>query len=162
MASFDIVIKTDLQEVDNAVNQARKEIAQRYDFRGSKSRIDWDQGDTITLYGDDDYKLSAVLDVLKSKLVKRGVSIRNLSVSEPEPAADAMVRQTVSLQNGVPKEVGKEIAKLIKQAKMKVQAQIQEDQVRVTGKKRDDLQEAIRLVKESPLDFDFQFTNYRD
>ncbi len=162
MPSFDIVITTDLQEVDNALNQARKEVGQRYDFRGSKSRIDWDKGYEITLLGDDDYKLLALLDVVKTKLIRRGISVKNLSEGKVEPAADSMSRQVISLQNGVPKDTAKEIVKRIKQAKLKVQAQIQEDQVRVTGKKRDDLQQAIAAIKESDLDYEFEFTNFRD
>ena len=162
MPSFDIVIQVDLQEVDNAVNQATKEIAQRYDFRGSKSKIEWDKKNTISLLGDDDYKLKAVLDVLQSKLIKRGISIKNMTVSEPEPASDGMARQTVDLVAGVPKETAKKIAKEIKQSKRKVQAQIQDDQVRVTGKKRDDLQETIALIKGAKLDYEFQYVNFRD
>jgi uncharacterized protein YajQ (UPF0234 family) len=164
MPSFDIVVQTDLQEVENAVNQARKEIAQRYDFRGSKSRIDWDKGGgELTLVGDDDYKLTAVLDVLKSKLVRRGVSLKNLDVGTAEDAAGSTRRQTISLQNGIPTEIAKELVKRIKKAKLKVQAQIQQDQVRVTGKKRDDLQQVMQLAREADdLGPEFQFTNRRD
>jgi uncharacterized protein YajQ (UPF0234 family) len=164
MPSFDIVVQTDLQEVENAVNQARKEIAQRYDFRGSKSRIDWDKGGgELTLVGDDDYKLTAVLDVLKSKLVRRGVSLTNLDVGTAEDAAGSTRRQTISLQNGIPTEIAKELVKRIKKAKLKVQAQIQQDQVRVTGKKRDDLQQVMQLAREADdLGPEFQFTNRRD
>lgn len=162
MPSFDIVITIDPQEVDNAVNQARKEISQRYDFRGSQSRIDWDKSGVITMLSDDDFRLRAVLDILQSKLVRRGVSIKNLTLGEAEDAAGGTRRQTVTLQNGIPQEVAKELAKLVKQAKLKVQAQIQGDQVRISGKKRDDLQEVIRQVKESDLDLEFQFVNFRD
>ncbi|MEZ5331046.1 MAG: YajQ family cyclic di-GMP-binding protein [Thermoanaerobaculia bacterium] len=163
MPSFDIVVRTDRQEVDNAVNQARKELAQRYDFRGSKSRIDWDKEGTITLLGDDDWKLQAVLDIVKTKLVRRNVSVKNLTVSEPENAADGLRRQTLTLAQGVPTDTAKEIVKRIKQTKMKVQGQIQDDQVRVTGKKRDDLQEVIALVRGADdLGFDFEFVNFRD
>jgi uncharacterized protein YajQ (UPF0234 family) len=162
MPSFDIVIETDLQEVDNAINQARKEISQRYDFKGSKSTIEWDKKAEITLLGDDNFKLEALIDALKGKLVRRGISAKNLNMSDPEPAADSMVRQKVSLQVGVPKEVAKAIVKEIKSSKLKVQAQIQEDQVRVTGKKRDDLQAVMQLVKASKQDYEFQFVNFRD
>jgi cyclic-di-GMP-binding protein len=163
MPSFDIVVETDLQEVDNAVNQARKELGQRYDFRGSKSRIDWEKGSgELTLFGEDDYRLGAVLDILKSKLFKRGVSIKNLTVEKAEDAADSMRRQKVVLAQGIDTPMCKEIVKLIKQAKLKVQAQIQDEQVRVTGKKRDDLQEVIALVKEADLGPEFRFTNLRD
>ena len=162
MPSFDIVIKADLQEVDNAINQARKEISQRYDFRGSKSSIEWDKKAEIALHSDDDFKLKALLDVVKEKLIRRGVSIKNLEVSNPVPDAGGLVRQTVKLQIGVPKETAKEIVKLIKQTKINVQGAIQEDHVRVTGKKRDDLQAVIRLVKENDLGFEFSYVNMRD
>jgi len=163
MPSFDIVVRTDRQEVDNAVNQARKELAQRYDFRGSKSRIDWDKEGVITLFGDDDWKLAAVLDIVKTKLVRRNVSIRNVTTSEPENAAEGLRRQTLTLAQGVPTETAKEIVKRLKQTKMKVQAQIQEDQVRVSGKKKDDLQEVMALVRAGDdLGFDFEFVNFRD
>jgi uncharacterized protein YajQ (UPF0234 family) len=162
MPSFDIVIKADLQEVDNALNQARKEIAQRYDFRGSKSRVEWDKKGEITLHSDDDFKLKALLDVVKEKLVRRGVSVKNVKVTDPVPDAGGLVRQTLELQIGVPKETAKEIVKLIKQTKLNVQGAIQEDQVRVSGKKRDDLQAVIRMVKENELGFDFSFVNMRE
>src|SRR5262245_33709241 len=136
MPSFDITIKADLQEVDNALNQARKEISQRYDFRGSKSSIDWDgKKGEITLHSDDDFKRKALLDVVKEKLVRRGVSVKNVKVGDPSPEGGGMAKQTLSLQMGVPIETAKEIVKLIKQAKINVQGAIQEDQVRVTGKK---------------------------
>jgi len=163
MPSFDIVVETDLQEVDNAVNQARKELSQRYDFRGSKSRIEWEKGTgDLTLFGEDDYRLSAVLDMLQSKLFKRGVSIKNLTLEEAEDAADSMRRQKMVLAQGIDGDMCKTIVKRIKQAKLKVQAQIQSDQVRVTGKKRDDLQAVMALVKEADLGPDFRFTNLRD
>jgi uncharacterized protein YajQ (UPF0234 family) len=162
MPSFDIVIKADLQEVDNALNQARKEIAQRYDFRGSKSRVEWDKKGEITLHSDDDFKLKALLDVVKEKLVRRGVSVKNVKVTDPVPDAGGLVRQTLELQIGVPKETAKEIVKLIKQTKLNVQGAIQEDQVRVSGKKRDDLQAVIALLKGKDLGVPLQFTNFRD
>ncbi|MEM1247262.1 MAG: YajQ family cyclic di-GMP-binding protein [Acidobacteriota bacterium] len=162
MPSFDIVCQTDPQEVDNAVNQAVKEIGQRYDFRGSKSKIEWDKEETITLTGDDEYKLDAVRDVLHTKLIRRGVAIKNLDASTPEPASEGTLRQTIKLQNGIPKETSKEIAKTIKQLKIKVQAQIQEDQVRVSGKKRDDLQQVIQSLKGGDWDVELKFVNMRD
>ncbi len=164
MPTFDIVVTTDLQEVDNAVNQARKEIAQRYDFRGSKSRIDWDRGSgEITLIGDDDFRLGVVLDVVKTKLVRRGVSVRNLTVGEPENAAEGTRRQKIGLQQGISTEVAKELVKRIKQTKLKVQAQIQQDQVRVSGKKKDDLQQVMQLAREAEdLGPEFRFVNLRD
>jgi len=163
MPSFDIVVETDLQEVDNAVNQARKELSQRYDFRGSKSRIEWEKGSAeLVLFGEDDYRLSAVLDILQTKLFKRGVSIKNLTLEKAEDAADSMRRQKLVLAQGIEGDMCKEIVKRIKQAKLKVQAQIQGDQVRVSGKKRDDLQSVIALVKEADLGPEFRFTNMRD
>jgi uncharacterized protein YajQ (UPF0234 family) len=164
MPSFDIVVQTDLQEVENAVNQARKEIAQRYDFRGSKSRIDWDKSASeISLIGDDDYRLTAVLDVLKTKLIRRGVSIKNLEFGSAEDAAGGTRRQKISLQNGIPVDIAKELVKRIKKAKLKVQSQIQQDQVRVSGKKRDDLQQVMEIARQADdLGPEFQFTNRRD
>ena len=162
MPSFDIVIKADLQEVDNALNQARKEVVQRYDFRGSKSSIDWDKKGEITLHSDDDFRLKALLDVVKERLVRRGVSVRNLKVSDSVADAGGMVRQTLSLQIGVPIETAKEIVKLIKQMKLNVQGAIQEDQVRVSGKKRDDLQKVIHSIKEVDLGYELSFVNMRE
>ena len=164
MPSFDIVVQTDLQEVENAVNQARKEIAQRYDFRGSKSRIDWDKGaGEVSLLSDDGFKLTAVLEVLKSKLVRRGVSLKNLETGPPEDAAGGTRRRKIDLQNGISTEVAKELVKRIKKAKLKVQAQIQQDQVRVSGKKRDDLQQVMEIARAADdLGPEFKFTNLRD
>lgn len=162
MPSFDIVVKADLQEVDNAVNQATKEISQRYDFRGSISRIDWDKKGEITVLGDDDYKLTAVLDVLKGKMVRRGLSVKNLEYGKVEAAFDGSARQKITVQQGLSTEKAKEIVKLIKNAKLKVQAAIREGEVRVTGKKRDDLQQVIALVKGEDLGMDFQYVNFRD
>jgi len=162
MPSFDIVVNVDLQEVDNAINQAKKELGQRYDFRGSKSKIEFDKKGEITLIGDDEYKLNAVKEIVYSKLAKRGVSIKNLVLSEPEPAFEGTVRQKLALQQGIPQEKAKSIIKMIKQTKLKVQSQIQETQIRVTGKKRDELQQIMGLVKESNLGLDFEFENLRD
>lgn len=163
MPSFDIVLRTDLQEVDNAVGQAHKELAQRYDFRGSKSRIEWDKKGEITLFGEDDFRLKALLDLLQGKLVRRGVSLRNTEVGAAEDAAGGMRRQTLTLRQGIPTETAKQIVQRIKRAKLKVQAQIQEDQVRVSGKKRDDLQAVIQMVREAEdLGLEFEFINFRD
>lgn len=162
MPSFDIVMKADLQEVDNAINQAQKELAQRYDFKGSKSKIEWDKKKEISVVGDDEYKLKAVVDILQSKMTKRGISIKNLEMGALEPAFEGTVRQKVTLQQGIPGDKAKEINKLIKDSKIKVQSNFQDEQVRVTGKKRDDLQEAIALVKQTDLGLDFQFVNFRD
>ncbi len=162
MPSFDIVSEVDLQEVDNAVQQARKELGQRYDFKGSKSEIEWAGKGDITVLGDDDYKLKAVIDILQGKLVKRGVSLKALDYQSIDDASGGMKRQVIKLQQGISKEKGKEVVKIIKGMKIKVQAQIMDDQVRVTGKKRDDLQEVMQELKGKSLDIDLQFTNMRD
>ncbi len=162
MPSFDIVMNVNLQEVDNAINQAQKELAQRYDFKGSKSKIDWDKKEEISLVGDDEFKLKAVVDILQGKLIKRGISIKNLEYSSLESAFEGTVRQKIKLLLGIPADKAKEINKLIKESKIKVQSQLQDEQVRVTGKKRDDLQEAIGLIRKTDLGFDFNFINFRD
>jgi len=161
MPSFDIVSKVDMQEVDNAVTQAAKEISQRYDFKGSKSSITPEK-DFVKVMADDDYKLKAVIDVLQSKFMKRGISIKALQYGKVEQASGGMVRQIITVQQGISKEKGKEIIAVIKESKLKVQAQIQDEQVRVTGKNRDDLQEAIASLKGKDLDVEMQFTNFRD
>ncbi|MBY0370187.1 YajQ family cyclic di-GMP-binding protein [bacterium] len=163
MPSFDIVVNVNLQEVDNAINQAQKEVSQRYDFKGSKSKIDWDaKKKEITLLADDDYKLKALTDIVQSKLIKRGISIKNMTFGSTEAAIEGTIRQKVTLQQGIPSEKAKKINQLIKDAKLKVQSQIQDEQVRVTGKKRDDLQEAIGMIRNTDLGMDFEFTNFRD
>src|SRR5919106_1337655 len=148
-ASFDITSEVDLQEVDNAVNQARKEIAQRYDFKGSRAAIDFNRTDnTLTLTADDDFKLTALWEILQGRLVRRGVPTKNLKPGDTERAANDTVRRVVTLQQGIPTEAAREIVKFIKDRKLKkVQAAIQGDQVRVTAPSRDELQEAIRLLK---------------
>ena len=161
MPSFDIVSKVDLQEVDNAVNQASKEIAQRYDFKGSKSELTQEK-DQIKILADDDYKLKAVIDVLQSKLIKRAIPIKALDYGKLEQASGGMVRQIITIQQGISKEKGKEIVAAIKESKLKVQGQIQDDQVRVTGKNRDDLQDTIQFLKAKDLDIEMQYTNFRD
>lgn len=159
-ASFDIVSKLDLQEVDNAVNQANKEIETRFDFKNSKSKVEFNE-DSITLYSDDEYKLTAVYDVLQSKCVKRGVSLKSLKPGKVEPASGGAVRQTVTLQQGIDQDTAKTITKLVKDSKIKVQASIQGDQVRVSGKNRDDLQAVIQLLLDADLPVPLQFVNYR-
>jgi uncharacterized protein YajQ (UPF0234 family) len=160
--SFDIVSDVDLQEVDNAVNQARKEIAQRYDFKGSKSAIDLNVKEKmITLLSDDDFKIRSVLDVLQSKLIKRNVPVKALTYSAVEPAAGGTVRQQITLQVGIDKENAKRIVKMIKETRLKVQAQIMDDQVRVSGRVKDDLQSVMTMLRQADLDFAVQFTNYR-
>ncbi len=161
MPTFDIVSRVDMQEVDNAVNQTSKEIGQRYDFKGSKSEVSVEK-DSVRVLADDDYKLKAVVDILQSRFIKRNISIKALQYGKVEPASGGMVRQTISVQQGISKEKGKEIISAIKESKLKVQAQIQDDQVRVSGKSRDELQDAIQLLKGKDFDFEMQFTNFRD
>lgn len=158
--SFDVVSEVDMQEVDNAVNQAKKEIGTRYDFRGSKSEINL-EGDTIKIIGDDEYKLNAIIDVLKGKMVKRNVAIKNLDYGKVEPAAGATVRQVITIKKGITKENAKEVVKAIKNMKLKVQASIQEDQVRVSGKDKDDLQAVIQMLKQLDVPVELQFVNFR-
>lgn len=158
--SFDVVSEVDMQEVDNAVNQAIKEIGTRYDFRGSKSEISL-EGDTIKLIGDDEYKLGAVVDVLKGKMVKRNVSIKNLEFGKVEAASGATVRQLVTIKKGISQENAKKVTKAIKDMKIKVEASIQGDQVRVSGKDKDDLQAVIQMLKNLDVSVELQFTNFR-
>ncbi|MFC4766373.1 YajQ family cyclic di-GMP-binding protein [Effusibacillus consociatus] len=159
-ASFDIVSKVDLQEVRNAVNQAIKELESRFDFKGSKSSIEL-KDEEIVLIGDDEYKLGAVNDILQTKLIKREISPKSLQYGKIEPASGGTVRQVVKLVQGIDQDNAKKIVKLIKDSKIKVQAAIQGDQVRVSGKNRDDLQMVIQLLKKEDLPIDLQFTNYR-
>ena len=158
--SFDVVSKIDMSEVTNAVSQALKEISQRFDFKGSKSNITQEK-DALVIVSDDEYKLKSVVDILQTKLVKRGVPIKNLSFSKMEPALGGTVRQRATLQQGIPTDKAKEIVKTIKDSKIKVQASIQADQVRVSGKNRDDLQTVIQLLKGKEFGLELQFTNYR-
>lgn len=160
--SFDIISKVDMQEVLNSVNQANKEITTRYDFKGSKSEVSLNQGENqISLLADDDMKLKAVVDILQSKLIKRNISLKALSFNKEESASGGMIRQTITIQSGIDKDKAKEITKFIKATKVKVQAAIQEDQVRVTGKKKDDLQEIITQLKEKDFGIHMDFANYR-
>ena len=158
--SFDVVSEVDMQEVDNAVNQAKKEIGTHYDFRGSKAEISL-EGDTIKIIGDDEYKLNAIIDVLKGKMVKRNVAVKNLDFGKIEPAAGATVRQVITIKKGITKENAKEVVKAIKNMKIKVQASIQEDQVRVSGKDKDDLQAVIQMLKQLDIPVELQFVNFR-
>lgn len=160
MPSFDIVSKVDMQEADNAVNQTVKEIAQRYDFKGSKSQVTLET-DTVKVLADDDFRLKAIIDILQSKCIKRGISPKALQYGKAESASGGMVRQIITIQQGISKEKGKELNGIIKESKLKVQSQIQEDQVRVTGKNIDDLQEIIRLLKEKDIGIEMQFVNFR-
>jgi hypothetical protein len=158
--SFDIVSKTDMQEVANAIQQAQKELATRFDFKGSKSSIEL-TADEIVLVSDDEGKLRSVKDIVESKLVRRKVSLKALDYAKVEPAAGGTVRQRAKIVQGIESEKAKAIVRTIKDAKLKVQASIQSDQVRVTGRSKDDLQKAIALVKEQDFGIPLQFTNYR-
>ncbi|WP_337464836.1 YajQ family cyclic di-GMP-binding protein [Acidaminococcus timonensis] len=159
-SSFDIVSQIDMQELDNALNQTRKEIAQRYDFRGSNASLELN-GDELKLAAEDEYKLGAILDILRQRMAKRGLSLRALEPGKVEPAAKGSVRQTVKLKQGIDKETAKKITAAIKAAKIKVTAQVQDNQVRVSGPKKDDLQAVIQLVKGQDFGIDLQFINLR-
>ena len=160
--TFDVVSKIDMPEVLNAIQQAQKEIQQRYDLKDSHSSIELKEKDNkIELASKDEFKLKAVVDILESKLVKRKVPLKNLSFGTVTPAAGSTVRQDVTLQQGIPIEKAREIVKAIKDAKLKVQASIQGDFVRVSGRDRDTLQQAIQLLKSADFGLDMQFTNYR-
>ena len=160
--SFDIVSKVDLQEVSNAVHQAMKEIGQRFDFRGSKSDIELDmEKNEVVLKSDDEYRLKSVVDILQGKLVKRKISLKSLTYGKIESALAGTVRQVITLQQGIPVDKAKEIVKIIKGEKLKVQSEIQKDQVRVRAKKIDDLQAVISLLKEKDLGIHMEFINYR-
>jgi uncharacterized protein YajQ (UPF0234 family) len=158
--SFDIVCKVDMQEVTNAVDQARREIDTRYDLKGTKNEIKLEKTD-ITVTAADEMKVKAVVDILQSKLHKRGVPLKALGYGKVEEAGGGMLRQKITLQQGIPIEKAREIVRLIKDSKVKVQAAIQEDQVRVSGKNRDDLQKIIAMLKEKDLGIALQFANYR-
>ncbi|MBF0212251.1 MAG: YajQ family cyclic di-GMP-binding protein [Magnetococcales bacterium] len=161
MPSFDVVSEVDLQEVDNAVNQVAKEIATRYDFRGSKCKVEREEA-ILKVTADDDYKLDQVLDVLKEKLIRRKVDIKVLEYGTVEAASGGMKRQQITVRQGVDSELAKKIVAGIKTSKLKVQAAIQGEQVRITGKKRDDLQEAIASIKAAGYEMPLQFTNFRE
>lgn len=158
--SFDVVSKTDMQEVANAIQQAQKELAQRFDFKGSKSSIEL-AAEELILVSDDEGKLVSVKDILETKLVKRKVSLKALDYGKIEQAAGGTVRQKAKIVQGIEVEKAKEIVKTIKDAKVKVQASIQSDQVRVVGRSKDDLQRAMTLVRETDYGIPLQFTNYR-
>ena len=161
MPSFDIVSEVNQVEVRNAVDQTNKEVSTRFDFKGSDARVEPAEG-TLTLYADDDFKLSQVTDILTAKLTKRGVDIRALKHGDVQKVSGNKVKQVVTVRVGIEQELSKKIVKLIKDSKLKVQASIQGDAVRVSGTKRDLLQEAIALVKKSITDFPVQFNNFRD
>jgi cyclic-di-GMP-binding protein len=159
--SFDIVSKIDLQEVSNAIQQAMKEVTTRFDLKDSKSSIVLEGKDAILLHSADEFKLKAVNDVFQQKLVKRQVPLKGLTYGPIEPAAGSTAKQKITMQQGIPIEKAREIVKLIKNSKKRVQASIQGDLVRVSGKDRDTLQEIIALVRQQDFGIDMQFTNYR-
>lgn len=158
--SFDIVSKTDYAEITNALNQTVKEVSQRFDFKGSKATVELTDKDLV-LSAEDDTRLQNMNDILQSKLLKRGISLKALDYQKIEPAAGASVRQTVKIQQGIPIDKAKEVVKFIKDAKLKVQASIQGETVRVSGKDRDVLQDTIAKLKAKDFGIDMQFDNYR-
>jgi hypothetical protein len=158
--SFDIVCKVDMQEVTNALDQTRREVETRYDLKGSKNDVTLDKHDIVVLSADD-MKLKAVVDILQSKLHKRGVPLKALTYGDVEEAAGGAKRQKISLQQGIPTEKAKEIVRLVKDSKVRVQASIHEDKVRVAGKNRDDLQKIIAMIREKDLGIALSFDNYR-
>ncbi|HEU6451083.1 MAG TPA: YajQ family cyclic di-GMP-binding protein [Gemmatimonadaceae bacterium] len=162
-SSFDVSTGVDMQEVDNAVNQAQKEIAQRYDFKGSKASIDFKRGESmIVLVADDEYRMRALFDVLQAKMIKRGVPVKNLDLGEIKPAGGDTVRREIKLKTALDSDTAKKVAAAIKEAKLKkVQAAIQGDQVRVSSPSKDDLQEAIALLRSRDFGVELTFGNYR-
>ncbi len=159
--SFDVVSKVELQEVKNAIDQASKEVHARFDLKDSKSKIELEGTEAIQLASQDEYKLQAVIEILSQKLVKRGVSLKNLEYEKIEPAANSSVRQKIKLVQGIPSEKAKQIVALIKESKKKAQASIQGDTVRVVSKDRDVLQDVMGLLRGKDLGVDLQFTNFR-
>jgi len=163
MPSFDIVSEVNQVEVHNALDQTNKEISNRFDFKGSDARVELNEKEkTLTVYADDDFKLSQVRDVLTAKLAKRGVDVRCLQPGDTEKVSGNKVKQTVAVRQGVEQDLGKKIVKLVKDSKLKVQVSIQGDVVRVSGAKKDLLQETIALVRKSITDFPLQFKNFRE
>ena len=162
-SSFDITSTIDFQEVDNALNQARKEIGQRYDFKGAKADIDLSTAEkTLTLTTDDEMKMNAVWEIVQTRLVRRGVAVKNFKAGDSEPAAGGALRRVVTIQQGIPIEASREIVKFLKDQKLKkVQAAIQADQVRVSSPSKDELQEAMRALREHDFGVALQFGNYR-
>lgn len=159
--SFDIVCEVDLQEVTNAVDQAQREIANRYDFRGSNTEIDLNKDEkALNLTADDDYKLQTVIDILLTKMLKRSVPVKSLVYGKTEPSGKVLKKQ-ITIQQGLSKEQCKEINNFLKSTKLKVQSQVNGDAVRVTGKSKDELQSVIQMMKEKDFEFDVQFTNFR-
>lgn len=163
MNSFDVTSEIDMQEIDNAINQARKELGQRYDFKGSPATIELDLKEkTLTLTAEDNFKVGALWEILQTRLIRRNVPVKNLKLGEVEPASAGTVKQVITLQVGIPTDAGREIVKAIKDAKLKkVQASIQGDQVRIQSPSRDELQQAIALLKAKDFGVSLQFGNYR-
>jgi cyclic-di-GMP-binding protein len=159
--SFDVVSKVDIQEVRNAIDQALKEIHQRFDLKDTHSEVKLEGNDSIQLASANEYKLEAVKDILSQKMVRRGVSLKNLTYGKVEPAAGQSVRQKISLQQGIPVEKAKEIVRLVKDSKKKAQASIQGDTVRISSKSRDDLQAIMAMLRAKEMGLELQFTNYR-
>lgn len=159
-ASFDVVSKVEMQEAKNAVDQALKEIGTRFDLKDSGSKIEWDKDDLL-VSAKDSHKLSSVLDILESKIIKRGISLKNVERKKIEEALGGTARQRLLFKQGLSAEIAKEVVKEIKNAKLKVQTQVQGDSLRVTGKSRDDLQDVIQLLRKKDFGIDLQFTNYR-
>jgi len=160
--SFDVVSEVNFMEVENAINQAQKELAQRFDFKGSKSSIDYNKTDKkITLIGDDDFKLKALIDIVEGKFAKRGVSLKTLTYKPKEQAFEGTVRQVIELISGLPSDKAKELSKLIKDSKIKVNTQIEGSKVKVSSAKKDDLQAVIAYLKTANFPLPLQFTNYR-
>ncbi|MBP3625269.1 MAG: YajQ family cyclic di-GMP-binding protein [Peptococcaceae bacterium] len=159
--SFDIVSEVDMQEVNNAINQTVKEITQRFDFKGTKSVVEVENGNSIKIVTEDDTRMRNIVDILQSKFIKRGVSIKNLEYGKVESAAGGMVRQSIRIKQGIEADVAKKITKDIKETKRKVQTPLQDDQVRVSGKKIDDLQAVIAFLKGKDYGVELQFSNFR-
>jgi hypothetical protein len=161
-SSFDIVSEIDFQEIDNALNQAIKEIHQRYDLKDSKTEMDLNKSDkNISMNTKDDYSRKQAIDILQTRMIKRGLFIKVLKLEEPEPAASGRLKQKIILQSGISKDNARKITKLIKEMKIKVNAQIMDEKVRVQGAKKDELQAVIQAVKDADLDFPVQFVNYQ-
>ena len=159
--SFDVVSEVDMQEVNNAVNQTVKEITQRFDFKGTKSTVEIENGNAIKIVTEDDTRMRNIVDILQGKFIKRGVAIKNLEYGKVEPAAGGMVRQSIKVKQGIDADVAKKITKDLKNLKVKVQAQLQDDQIRVSGKKIDDLQAVIAFLKGQDYGVELQFSNFR-
>ncbi len=160
MPSFDVVSEMNMQEVDNAINQARKEVESRYDFKGSKAEMNWDKKEVILL-AEDDYKIGTMMDILRNKMGKRGVDLRALILSKIEPAGGRFLRQTVTFSQGIEKEKAKDIVKFVKDTKLKVQAQIMDEKIRVTSKSIDELQSTMQSLRSQNFEIALQFDNIR-